>query len=157
MLSHLCAHDLSEKLERDICRANAATADVVSAVLDLALARCALPNRVHRANRIHELASAQAWTDAALALVALEPSRVLRHLIYEDGEWHCTLGSLGPAPGWLDDTLDFSHPDLALAILGALVLALGQKSHAASAPVSVPRLPAEPRDLTGYINCDNFA
>lgn len=109
MLSHLHVHDPFDKLQREISGANLATADLVLAVLDLALARCALSDRGEQANRIHELIGAQAWTDAMLALVALDRSRVLRHVIYEEGEWRCTLGSLWPLPAWVDDTIEFAH------------------------------------------------
>jgi hypothetical protein len=103
------------------------------------------------------LIAAQAWTDAALALVALDRSRVLRQVIHEEGEWHCALGSLSPLPAWLDDTIEFTHAELPLAILGALVAAIGKQSAPASTAASLPRSQAEPRGITGYIGCDNFA
>jgi hypothetical protein len=34
---------------------------------------------------------------------------------------------------------------------------LREKSQPASAPVSVQRSRAEPRDVAGYVDCDNFA
>ena len=49
----------------------------------------ARPSHGPQPSRVRELIAAQAWTDAALALVALDGSRVLRQLIHEDGEWHC--------------------------------------------------------------------
>jgi hypothetical protein len=82
---------------------------------------------------------------------------VLHHVIHEEGEWRCTLGSFSPLPAWLDDTTEFSHVELPLAILGALVKALRKKTAPVSTANSVPRSRAEPRDLTGYVGCDNFA
>jgi hypothetical protein len=82
---------------------------------------------------------------------------VLRQVIHEDGEWHCVLGSVWPLPAWLDDTIEFTHADLPLAILGALVAAIGAKSAPGSTAGSLPRPPAEPRDIIGCIGCDNFA
>jgi hypothetical protein len=157
MLSLLYPPDPSEKLQREIRNADAVTADLMSVVLDLALARCAVADHGLQLNRIRELIAARAWTDAALALVALDRSRVLRHMIYEEGEWRCILGSLWPAPAWLDDTIEFAHAELPLAILGALVGALGKKSAPASAATSVPRSRLAPGDVAGYLDCDNFA
>jgi len=157
MLSLLHQRDPSERLQREIRGAAVVTADLASAALDLALARC--PAAIHglQPNRIRALIAAQAWTDAALALIALDPSRVLRHVINEDGEWRCTLGSLQPLPAWLDDTIEFAHPELPLAILGALTGALRRTSTPAPPAASVPRSRAEPRELAACVNCDNFA
>jgi hypothetical protein len=157
MLSLLHPHDPSETLQREIRDADVVTADLVAVVLELALARCAASRHGPQPGRIRELIAARAWTDAALALLGLDRSRVLRHLIYEEAEWRCALGSLWPAPAWLDDTVEFAHPELPLAILGAVVGALRQQSQPASAPVSVPRSRAEPCDVAGYVDCDNFA
>jgi len=65
-----------------------------------------------------------AWTDAALAMVELARSRAVRRLSRDDGEWRCAIGSQWPVPEWLDDVVEFSHPVLPLAILGALIEAL---------------------------------
>ena len=78
MSFHPQAHSAHEKLQREISRADAVTAELASAVLDLALARCAAPNRAQQAQRIRELIGVQAWTDVALALVELDRSRVVR-------------------------------------------------------------------------------
>ena len=157
MLSHLLAYDPFENLQHDISRADAATPDLAATVLDLVLARRRLPGGGDPAKRIRRLIDAQAWTDAALALVALDRSRVLRHAIHEDGEWRCTLGSPWPLPACVDDTIEFAHADLPLAIFGALVGALQEKFLPASAAALVSRARAEPRDAVAYVNCDNFA
>jgi hypothetical protein len=60
-------------------------------------------------------------------------------------------------PAWLDDTIEFRHPELPLAILGALVGALQKKNAPPSAATSVPPSRGEPCDMTGYVGCDNFA
>jgi len=157
MLSLLHPHDPSESLQREIRNADVVTADLVSAVLELALAHCAPSDQGPQPKRIRELIAARAWTDAALALVALDRSRVLRHVIYDEGEWCCALGSLAPLPAWLDDTIECAHAELPLAILGALVEAFAIKSAPAPTATSVPRSRAEPRNLTAYVDCDNFA
>lgn len=151
------AHGAPEELQREIFRADAVTAELVSAALDLAFARCALPNRAHHAQRIRELVESQAWTDAALALVALDRTRVVRRLIRDETEWRCTLGSQWPVPDWLDDTVEFGHPVLPLAILGALVVSLRENSVASPAATSVPRSRSDLRDAIACVDCDNFA
>ena len=44
-----------------------------------------------------------------------------------------------------------------LAILGALTGALRKRFAPSGAATSVPRARAEPFDMTGYVDCDNFA
>jgi hypothetical protein len=157
MSLHPQAHSAPEKLQREISRADAVTAELVSAVLDLALARCAAPNRARQAQRIRELIGVQAWTDAALALVELDRSRVVRRLCHDDGDWHCMIGSQWPMPEWLDDTVELGHPVLPLAILGALVDAWHQNPAVPAPATSVPQSRSDLRDATAAICCDNFA
>src|SRR5258705_12254610 len=121
MLSHLLAYDPLENLQHEISCAGTATPDLAAAVLDLALAHCRLSGGGEQAKRIRQLIGAQAWTDTALALVALDRSRMLRQAIHEEGEWRCALGSSWPVPACVDDTIEFVHAELPLAILGALV------------------------------------
>src|ERR1700721_2626809 len=78
-------------------------AEMLSAVLDLMAARCALPDRDGRTQRIRALIDAQAWTDAALAIVDLDHARTVRQLGHDDGEWYCGLGSRGGLPDLLRD------------------------------------------------------
>jgi hypothetical protein len=157
MSLHSQARSAPETLQREISRADAVTAELASAVLELAFARCATPNRAQQAQRIRELIGVQAWTDAALALVELNRSRVVRRLCHDDGEWHCTIGSQWPMPEWLDDTVELSHPVLPLAILGALVEALNQNRAVSTPATSVPQSRSDLRDTTTAICCDNFA
>src|SRR5215470_18838787 len=84
-----------------------------------------------QSDRVRRLLAAQAWTDAALALVEIEaPEWTLRQLTYDDGQWHCTLGRHRGLPEWLEDNVEASHDVLPLAILGALTEALPAESAA---------------------------
>jgi hypothetical protein len=157
MSHHLQAHSAPETLQREISRADAVTAELASAALDLVLARCATPNRAQRAQRIRELIGVRAWTDVALALVELDRARVVRRLYHDDGEWHCMIGSQWPMPDWLDDTVELSHPVLPLAIMGALVEALRESPAVPAPAASVPQSRSDLRDTTAAICCDNFA
>jgi len=95
-----------------------------------------------------------AWTDSALALVELElPMWKVRRLVYEDGEWFCSLSQQPNLPLELDDSVDASHDVLALAILRAFE-ARRKTSLIRQATSRVPELLSVP---AGAICCDNFA
>jgi hypothetical protein len=104
---------------------------------------------------LKRLIAARAWTDAALALLAFQlPDWRLRRLAYDDGEWHCALSRARAMPEWLDATTEAHHPNMALAILGALVAAAAEyaRSQLAAVPASHPGDAAfEP------MLCENFA
>ena len=104
-------------------------------------------------DRVQRLVMAQAWTDAALALVETElPQWSLHRLTYDDGQWHCTLGRHHELPEWLDDTVEGSHDLLPLALLEAISGAMRTDS--------VANTPSEPRlaPITGNtLCCDDFA
>jgi hypothetical protein len=105
--------------------------------------------------RVRHLAAAGAFTDAALALLALElPQWTLRRLLYEDGEWLCTLGRHPALPHWLDETVEAHHAALPLALLHALVRARA---------VSITTAQPMPRKVPPYRSsarlapfCDDF-
>ena len=149
-------HRASEDLRRQICRLDAVTGDLASTVLDCALAHCGAPNRAERAQRIRELIAAMAWTDAALAMVELARSRAVRRLSRDDGEWRCAIGSQWPVPEWLDDVVEFSHPVLPLAILGALIEALARSRAESTSTASVPQCRSDLVDSIPAVSCDNY-
>jgi hypothetical protein len=107
-----------------------------------------------KAGRIKQLVACCAWTDAALALLALEQPRwQLRRLAYDDGEWHCALSKNREIPEWLDIDVETHHADMALAIVGALLQARSEniaRSEVAMGP-GAPDASWEPA------LCDNFA
>jgi hypothetical protein len=145
------------ELQEDVRRAPDVTRALMADVLAAIGERCSTSPSVAPAKRIRVLLEAEAWTDAALALLDLElPQWKLRRLAYEDGEWRCCLGKQWPLPEWLDDVVDAGHPVLPLAILDAMIEArtVAQTS-AAAAPRSAPSV-GLPRDAT-YLCCDNFA
>src|ERR1700760_3837592 len=52
--------------------------------------------------RLEQFIQSAAWTDAALALLALEaPQWRLRHIVHDGGEWHCMLSQQRQLPDWL--------------------------------------------------------
>ncbi|HEY8334200.1 MAG TPA: hypothetical protein VIQ05_10460 [Tardiphaga sp.] len=106
--------------------------------------------------RINHLIASCAWTDAALALLALElPRWQLRRLAYDAGEWHCALSDNREIPEWLDVAIETHHADMALAILGAIL----QARHEGVRPElpNVAMGPAAPDASWQPVLCDNFA
>jgi hypothetical protein len=102
----------------------------------------------------HLIASA-AWTDAALALIAIElPHWKLRRLSYDDGEWHCALSDQRELPDWLDASIEAHHPEMAMALLATLREVI--KTDAPSHLAMVPELPKQPGQFETVI-CDNYA
>jgi len=109
-----------------------------------------------KSGRLDGLVRAEAWTDAALALVALEmPNWKFRRLEYEDGEWFCSLSTQPNMPVEIDDTADARHEVLPLAILSAFLDARRKNSE-----VRETRSTTTPRFRPAAVNvicCDNFA
>ena len=113
-------------------------------------------NQNAKAARVERLIQAQAWTDAALALIDLElPQWQVRRLAYDEGEWHCALSRQRELPDWLDQSIETRHADLALAILSAFVEA--QRVSAPSSRTSVPAVPRHANSLYEPVCSDNFA
>jgi hypothetical protein len=145
-----------DTLDARLCDAPSVTADLFSDVVNSACPRLALLRHTERAARAEQLISSGAWTDAALALLALElPQWQLRRLAYDDGEWHCALSSQREMPEWLDQSIEAHHADLPIALLRAFVGA-----RQVSAPSTRSSVPAAPRATRGSyepVCCDNFS
>jgi hypothetical protein len=131
-----------------------ATAALVREVIGTACRRFPCPGQAGQVTRIERLIEAEAWTETALALIDLELSQwQLRRIAYDGGEWHCALSRQRELPDWLDQSIEASHPDLALAILSTLVATKDVLS-------GRPSVPSAPRKLKpNYVPvfCDNFA
>jgi len=75
------------------------------------------------------LLEAGAYTDAAIVLLGLEmPNWKIRRLVYENGEWLCSLSRQPNAPIEFDEMAEGVHRLLALAVLRALLEARRLKS-----------------------------
>ena len=103
--------DRLDRLTEQLRLAPALTADLVSNVVAGACTRIPVLNKAGKATRrLDQLIEAGAWSDAALALIELElPAWKLRRLVYEDGEWFCSLSKQPNLPVALDDTADACH------------------------------------------------
>jgi hypothetical protein len=140
--------------ERQLRRAHALTPGIMADVIGEACTRFASQSPAAKA-KLDRLVETGAWTDASLALVELElPQWKLRRLVYDDGEWLCSLSKQPQLPLGLDDLAEASHEIMPLAILIALLEA---RRAAASSVSDVSTVP-EVRPLPGYaVCCDNFA
>src|SRR5271157_314813 len=132
--------DRLDRLTYQLRSAPAITPELISNVIADACIRLPVLNRAEKAVRIGRLIGAGAWNDAALALIELElPAWKLRRLVYEDGEWHCSLSKQPNLPVELDETADASHEVLALAILSAFFEARRRTS--AARETGLPAVP----------------
>ena len=136
--------------------AHAVTTELVSDVISEICWRLASMQRSGNCSRIERLIQAGAWTDVALALLELElPQWQIRRIAYEAGEWHCALSRQRELPDWLDQSIETSHAELSLAILGAFVDARRQSIFPTR--TSVPAVPRADQLLYTRLCCDNFA
>jgi hypothetical protein len=148
--------DRLDRLTSQLRLAPTPTLDLISNVVADACTRLPVLARAGKATRIDKLIEAGAWSDAALALIELElPAWKLRRLVYEDGEWLCSLSKQSNLPIALDDTADACHEVLPLAILSAFIEA--RRTTGAVHETTSPTVP-QVRPTAGYaVCCDNFA
>ena len=108
-----------------------------------------------RTTRLLRLIDAEAWADAALALLELElPLWQVRRIAYDEGEWYCALSRERELPDWLDSSVEGRHSDLALALLSAFTEAQAHTAEASRPSVPSVRQTAIP--LYEPVSCDHF-
>jgi hypothetical protein len=143
-----------EGIEDRIRRASAPTSALISHIVARACTRHPAMKKAGKAPGIDRLIEAEAWFDVALALLKTElPSWSIRRIIYDDGEWFCSLSQAPYSPAALDDTADFHHQSLPLAILGALFEARKRKLPVLAA---VQGGSDNRPNAVGGVSCDNF-
>lgn len=134
-------------------RLASATAPSAAVFADVVAAGARLPMPVKR--DLGRLIEARAFTEAALALVAAEmPAWHVRRLVYDAGEWVCSLSRHPRLPEFLDDAVDATHEELPLAILLALAHA---RHRVAEMPAgSGRRVPSVRPPGLEPVACENF-
>mgnify|MGYP001552311137 FL=1 len=102
-----------------------------------------------KTERLDRLLACEAWTEAAIELVALEaPEWRIQRLCLDDREWICALTRFPDLPEWLDESAEGRHPLITLAILDALLVA---RARAAVTYPSTPwQLPGVAADCADY-------
>jgi hypothetical protein len=105
--------------------------------------------------RVIRLAEIGAWTEATFALIALElPLWTVRRLVYENGEWLCSLSRQPNLPMAFDDCAEASHEVLPLGMLCAFVEACRRRHRARESVSAVPQV-AQP-SVHHIICCENY-
>lgn len=118
----------------------ALTPGLISKVLREACTRIPNLTRTARASRLERLMETEAWIDTAFSLIELElPMWRPRRLVYDSGEWLCSLSRHSEVPIEVDATADGRHETLAIAILLTLVEA--KRLLAADERLNVPSVP----------------
>lgn len=146
---------LLDRLEEAVRLASRPTRGLVSKIVAGACSRIPVLSRAGKAAGIDGLVESDAFTDAALSLIALElPDWSLRRLMREDGQWHCSLSRRPNIPIALDETADATHEVLPLAVLLAFLQA---RRLAMPMARSVPAVPLADAASAGLICCENFA
>jgi hypothetical protein len=150
---HHDSGELSDRL-RDV---HTVTAKLIAEIIDETCRRfLSVGRQTERTARIEQLIGAEAWTDAALALIDLElPQWQVRRIAYDEGEWYCALSRERELPDWLDRSIEARHADLPLAILSAFVDA--RRISMPRSRTSVPIVPGDANALQEPVCCDNFA
>ena len=135
--------------------ADSVTPELFSEVVRDACWRLPSVRRTRDFEHFQQFVQSGAWTDAALALLALEtPQWRLRRIIHDAGEWHCTLSQRRKLPDWLDQPAEARHSDLCLAILSAIVDVKRESAPDVEGNVARPSRADEPLDVP--LCCDNF-
>jgi hypothetical protein len=150
------AQNIVDDIDDRLRHADHVTAKLTSAVIEATCRRFPSAGQGERTARIQRLIAAEAWTDAAFALIELElPQWQVRRIAYDEGEWHCALSRERELPEWLDQSVEARHADLPLAILSAFVEA--QLASAPSIRPSVPIVRREAGAVYEALCSDNFA
>jgi len=151
---------LLDRLDEELRTALQPTPRLFAKVIGVVCSRLAVLRMSGKAGGIGRLIESGAWTDSALALVELElPLWKIRRVVYESGEWFCSLSRTPNLPIEFDDSIDASHPVLALAILRSLVearRATGAQRQSAPSEKAQDLTPLAATSVD-TVCCDNFA
>jgi hypothetical protein len=152
---HLSEYQYSSELSDRLRDANAVTVELIADVIGTTCRRFPSTGQTEKTARIERLIGAEAWMDAAFALIDLElPQWQARRIAYDEGEWHCALSRQRELPEWLDQSIEVHHADLPLAILSAFLEA--QRISAPRVRTSVPTVSRKVNAFYEPVCCDNF-
>lgn len=144
-------NNLSQLLDR-IHRADRAAHELFFDAVAQACPKHAISVTSRKMGRVRRLIEAEAWADAALALIELElPAWTLRRLGNDGDEWCCVLTKGWQLPIWFYDSVEAHHAVLPLAIMCAFLEALSDTGLARTVDDSAPHPSSEVA-----ICCDNF-
>jgi hypothetical protein len=154
MFSISIDQDQVQRLLKRLDDAYAPDTRLVADIIANACPRTLALLEMRKAARLKQLIDAEAWTDAALALLEFElPQWKVRRIVCDDGEWHCRLSAQPWLPEGFDEVVETFHRTLTLAILAAVVQARQQAALATQIDEPVDIVPT-PEPIR--ICCDNF-
>jgi hypothetical protein len=149
---------LLDRLDEEMQLAPKPAVHLFAKIIGSACRHIPILNRSKKAGRIDRLIEAEAWTDCALALIEIElPGWQMRRLVYEGGEWLCSLSRQPGLPLEFDDTVDGSHEVPALAVLRAFVEARRHGGPAIRAGVMNSSMSTFQSAAGEMLSCDNFS
>ena len=144
------------RLTDQLRAAPAPTSQLFFRVVTDACPRIETLSKSGKSTPIDQLIRAGAWTDASLAIVEFElPMWTLRRLIFDAGEWFCSLSRHPTVLIEFDDTADGRHEARAITILLSFVEAKRQLA-AVTAGISQPSVPRIRSKPIYPFCCDNF-
>ena len=144
-----------DALDNALQNAQEPSLDLFSKIINSACTRVPALARTERLNRVIRLAEIGGWTEATLALIELElPLWRVRRLVYENGEWLCSLSQQPNLPVTLDDCAEATHEVLPLAMLCAFVEACRRRHTRQPSVSTVPQV-RQPH-WEHFICCDNY-
>jgi len=149
---------LLDRLDDELQAAPEAARAVFAKIIGSVCSRIPILSKSGKTARMERLIESGAWTDAAMALIESEmPGWKLRRLVYDNGEWFCSLSQQPNMPADLDDSADAAHEILPLAILRAFVEARRRSRDAINAGSSASGNPPLQAAAGDAVCCDNFA
>jgi hypothetical protein len=144
-----------EVLDSALHHAQEPTVDLFAEIIGGACTRIPLLAKAEAFDRLMYLAKIGAWTEAALALIALElPLWRIRRLAFENDEWLCSLSHQPTLPIALDDCVEATHEILPIAMLCAFVDARRRRNAEHEKVSAVPQIQ---QPLPEYaVGCENY-
>ena len=123
-------------------------------IVNRACTRLPLLNKLGRAARVECFSKSGAWIDAVLALIELElPAWKICRLLYEDGEWTCSISRYPSLALVFGDVAEGAHESLPLAMLRAF---LNARLSSLSLPEPTGSVPETGKVWGPVLCCDNF-
>jgi hypothetical protein len=140
-----------DALDSALYHAQEPTLDLLVEIINGACTRVPNYAKTETFDRLTAFAKIGAWTEAALALIALElPLWQVRRLAFENGEWLCSLSHQPNLPLAFDDCAEATHEVLPMAMLYAFVEACRRRN---DMQVSVSIVPQIQQPWPEHIMC----
>lgn len=143
-----------DALDRALHNAEKPNLELLAKIVAEACTRISCQPKTEAFDRLIHFGKIDAWTDAAFALIALElPLWRVRRLVYENGEWRCSLSCQPNLPMDFDECAEATHEVLPLAMLCALVEGCRSAYATRESASTVPHIQPWPEQA---MCCENY-